>query len=222
MPKKTNNIWTRVGIESEERLRWLINFGHLDPAQLTKEQRNTTRQEARAFVALQEIDPALRGQMPFWPTPTDAAGGTLTDAEVWRAQNWLKRGLFSLQHAEKWNFQPRVHYELDVLRGILWLRLKASSGLHQFKVLAYQTFSEARLRFRLCLHCKLAFVSNRGQKYCTKRCSQTIRTKKWRKAHPEKNRAIRRAQYRKATEAKLKLSKVAAIKIAQVRKKKSG
>ena len=32
------------------------------------------------------------------------------------------------------------------------------------------------------------------QAYCSVRCSQAVRTRKWRRAHPEKNRAIRRQQ----------------------------
>jgi hypothetical protein len=222
MPNTTTDIWTRVGIESEQRLRWLLSFAALDPAQLTNVQRETVGQETRAFLTLQEIDPRLRRKMPSWPPPTDATQDAFTHAEVWRAQDWIKRGLISLQREEKWRFAPRVRYELDSLRGILWLRMKAPSRLEQFKALAYQTFTEARLRLRFCPHCGKAFVPNRGQKYCASSCSQAVRTRKWRKANPERNRAIRRAQYKRAIEAKLNLSQTAAIKITRRHPRNSG
>jgi len=40
-------------------------------------------------------------------------------------------------------------------------------------------------------------------------------TRKWRKAHPEKNRAIRRQRYRRSKAAELGLSGRAAIRIAK-------
>ena len=48
---------------------------------------------------------------------------------------------------------------------------------------------------------------------------QAVRTRKWRKAHPEKNRAIRRQQYRRSKAAELGLSRRAAIKIAKPRRR---
>jgi hypothetical protein len=57
------------------------------------------------------------------------------------------------------------------------------------------------------------------QAYRSARCTQAVRTPKWRKALPEKNRAIRRKQYRKSKTAELRLSEHAAIKIAQPRRR---
>jgi hypothetical protein len=215
--KAASDVWSRIGIEPEARLRWLVNFGNLAPASLTEEQRAAVRQEARAFAILQEIDPAIRGRMRSWPAPADTTPDVLTDAEIWQAQRWLKRGLDLLGRAEKWNFAPHVRYELDAYKGLLWARLKATSRLELLKALAYQAFRDARFRFRLCPHCKRAFVPIRRQAYCSARCSQAVRTRKWRQAHPDKNRAIRRAQYRKSMAAKLKLSPTAAVRIAKPR-----
>lgn len=212
-----SDVWQRVGIEPEARLRWLVNFGNLVPASLTDEQRAAVRQEARAFVMLQEMDPATRGRMRPWPAPADPTPGFLTDAEIWQAQRWLKRGLDQLGRAKKWNFPPRVRYELDARRGLLWTRLKATSRLELLKALTYEAFRDARFRFRLCPHCRHALVPIRRQVYCSTRCSQAVRTRKWRQAHPDKNRAIRRAQYRKSMAAKLKLSPTAAVRIAKPR-----
>jgi hypothetical protein len=203
MAKLSNNVWVRVGIEPEARLRWLLNFGNLNPDSLTAAQRPAVLQEARVFVGLQEVDPALRGRMRYLPPPIDATPDVLTLHEAWSAQTWLKEGLNLLSRSEKWNFVPRITYELDAYRGLFWTRLRATSRLQLFKALAYDAFRDARFKLRLCPECKRPFVPVRRQRYCSSRCSQAVRTRKWRKAHPEKNREIRRQQYRRSARAKI-------------------
>jgi hypothetical protein len=219
MAKRSNNVWVRVGAEPEARLRWLLDFGNLDSAALSAPQHAAVIQEARAFVVLQQLDPALRRTMRSWPEPTDATPNVLTEAEVWSVQRWLKQGLELLRRSEKWNFKPRVEYELDAHGGLFWARMTASSRLEQFKALAYDTFRDARFKFRRCPECKRPFVPVRRQAYCSARCSQAVRTRKWRQANPEKNREIRRRQYQRSKAAELGLSKHARIKIAKPRRR---
>ncbi len=172
-------------------------------------------QEARAFLIGQETEPGARGRLRLLAPPI-AAPDVLSDDEIWRAQRWIKQGLDLLGRDERWNFAPRVRYEIDAHKGLLWTRLKATSRLQLLKALVFEAFREARFKFRRCRACPRGFVPIRRQAYCSPRCSQAARTKKWRKAHPEKNRAIRRAQYQKSIAAKLKLSANAAVKIAKV------
>jgi hypothetical protein len=203
MAKPSNNVLSRVGVEPEARLRWLLRFGNLDLDSLTLEQKAAVLEEARAFAFLQEIEPPLRARMRFWPPPIDATPNVLAKGEAWSAQRWLKQGLDLLSRGEKWSFVPRVRYELDAHRDLFWARLRANSRLEQFKALAYDAFRDARFRFRLCPECKRPFVPVRRQRYCSSRCSQAVRTRKWRKVHPEKNREIRRQQYRRSVTTKL-------------------
>lgn len=215
-----SDIWERLDTDAEARLRWLVGFGNLDVASLSEEQRAAVRQEARAFETLQLLDPAIKRQLRGLPAPTDTAPHSLTDAEIWRAQRWLKRGLNLLGRGEKWNYTARVTYELDAPRKLLFTRLKANSRLELFKALAYEAFRDARLKFRLCLDCGRPYVPIRRQAYCSKRCSQAVRTRKWRKAHPEKNRELRRRAYQKAVAARLGLSSAAEVRIAKRRRVK--
>lgn len=198
MARAANNVWDRVGMEPEACLRWLLRFGNLDPASLSDEQRAIVRQEARAFQILQQTDPAIRARIRSWPAPQEQTPDALTESEIWQAQRWLKRGLELLGRSERWKFVPRVRYELDAHRGLLWARLTADSRLDQFKAMTYAAFRDARFKFRLCPNCRNGFVPIRRQRYCSARCSQAVRTRKWRKLHPEWNRAIRRAQYRRS------------------------
>jgi hypothetical protein len=215
MAKPSSKVWVQVGVEPEARLRWLLRFGNLDLDSLTVEERAAVLEEARVFVFLQEADPALRGRMRFWPAPTDATPDVLTKGEAWSAQLWLKQGLDLLTRSEKWNFMPRVTYELDAYKGLFWARMRANSRLQHFKALAFDAFRDARFKFRLCPECKRPFVPVRRQRYCSSRCSQAVRTRKWRKTHPEKNREIRRQQYQRSVATKLGLSRRAAIKVAK-------
>jgi hypothetical protein len=215
MAKSLHNVWARVGVEPEARLRWLLRFGNRDLDSLTVEEQAVVLEEARAFVFLQEIDPALRVRMRSWPPPVDATPNVLTETEAWCAQLWLHKGLGVLSRGKRWNFVPRVTYELDAHKGLLWVRLRANSRLQLFKALAYDAFREARFRFRLCPECKRPFVPVRRQRYCSSRCSQAVRTRKWRMKHPEKNREIRRQQYQRSVTTRLGLSKRAAVKVGK-------
>ena len=185
MTKTSSNVWVRVGVDPEARLRWLLGFGNLDPVSLTVMQRAAVLQEARAFVVQQELDPALRERVRSLPQPTDKTPNVLTGRQAWSAQLWLKEGLDLLSRGEKWNFMPQVTYELDAHGGLFWTRMRSNSRLEQFKALAYDAFRDARFKFRLCPECKRPFVPVRRQA-----------------AHPEKNREIRRLQYRRTVTAK--------------------
>ena len=156
--------------------------------------RRTRRDRDSTAVVLQDVDPPLRGQMRSYPPPTDATPKVLIGDEAWSAQRWLKQGLDLLRRSKKWNFKPRVEYELDAHGGLFWTRMTANSRLEQFKALAYDAFRDARFKFRRCPECQRPFVPVRRQEYCSAGCSQAVRTRKWRKAHPERNRAIRRQQ----------------------------
>jgi hypothetical protein len=219
MAKVSNNVWTRVGVEPAARLRWLLRYGNLDLESLYAEQMTTVLQEVRAFVILQGLDPALRGRMSSWPPPIEGTPNALTEGEARQAQLWLKKGLGYLSQGEKWSFVPRVKYELDVYKGLFWVHMRANSQLEQFKALAYDSFRDGRFQFRLCPECGRPFVPVRRQTYCTARCSQAVRTRKWRRSNPEKNREIRRQQYRKSVRVKLRLSRRAAIEIATPRRR---
>jgi hypothetical protein len=202
MSRASSEVWSRVGFDPEARLRWLLDFGSLKPASLTDAKRSAAVDEVRAFVMLQQVEPAVRDVLRSSPAPKDATPNLMTRDEAWSAQRWLKQGLELLSRSQKWSFVPRITYELDAYKGMFWARMRAASRLALFKALAYDALREARYKFRRCLECKRPFVPVRRQRYCSPRCSQALRTRTWRKAHPEKNREIRRLQYRRTVIAK--------------------
>jgi hypothetical protein len=215
MAETSTDVYAFVGVVPGQRLRWLLGFGNLDSAALNATQRAAAVREARAFMLIQETEPGVRPLLRSWPPPRDDTPNVLSNAEVWTAQGWLKQGLDSLRRGKIWSFPPRIRYELDPHKGRLWVRFRANSRLERFKALAYEAMRDARFNVRLCPECKRQFVPVRRQAYCSARCSQAVRTRKWRTAHPEKNRAIRRQQYRKSIAAKLALSKGSQIRVGR-------
>ena len=216
MAKPSGSVYARVGRTPEERLRWLLKFGNLEPASLNADRRAVAVQEARAFLMVEEVDPEVRALLRIGPPPLDETPNVLTQEEVWAAQRWLKEGLERLRRKRGWNFAASTRYELDLYRGVmLWVRLKSKSRLKQFKALALNLLREARFWFRLCPECQRPFAPVRRQAYCSPGCSQAVRTRKWRTAHPEKNRAIRRRQYQRSKAASSGPSEPVAIKVAK-------
>jgi len=207
MGKSSKDVWSRVGLGPEERLRWLLDFGSLDPASLNKAKRSAVLEQVRAFVVLQQLVPEVRERLRFSPAPQDTTPNVMTEDEVWLAQGWLSEGLELLKKGQKWRFAPHIAYELDAYKGMFWARMSATSRIELFKAMAYDALRDARFKFRRCLECQRPFVPVRRQRYCSLRCSQAIRTRKWRKAHPEKTREMRRLQYRRAAIAKFKSAK---------------
>jgi hypothetical protein len=202
MSTSSPDVWSRVGFAPEQRLRWLLDFGSLDPDALTGLERSAVVEEVRAFVIVQRVDPAIRHQMRSWPSPRDGTPEVMTRDEVWSAQAWLKRGIELLKLSKRWNFRPQITYELDAYNNMFWARMRATSRLELFKALAYDALRDARYKVRRCPECKRPFVPVRRQRYCSSRCSQAVRTRNWRKAHPEKIKEIRRLQYRRMVSAR--------------------
>lgn len=120
MIKVSSDVYARVGLVPEQRLRWLLDFGNLDSAALKGRQRASAVQEARTFMLIQETDPGFRPRLRSWPPVREDTPGILSDAEVWFAQGWLKKGLDSLRRGEKWDFIPSIRYEST--------RIKVCSG----------------------------------------------------------------------------------------------
>jgi len=210
MAYPSSDVYGRVGLVPEQRLRWLLGFGNLDPTQLDAKKRTAVIEEARAFLVIQEVDPAIRKLLRSWPAPRDDTPDTMSEPDVWRAQGWLRHGLDALRRGKIWSFAPRVRYEVEIHKALLfWARLRANRRLELFKALVYDALRDARFSLRLCPECQRPFVPTRRQAYCSARCSQAVRTRKWRKAHPEKNRAIRRNLYRKSVATKLGISPAA-------------
>jgi hypothetical protein len=64
-----------------------------------------------------------------------------------------------------------------------------------FKLRAYETLIRQARRFRVCTRCRRPFIARKRQAYCEKKCSQSVRTRKYRAAHRQKVNALRMKGY---------------------------
>ena len=85
MAKPSSSVYARVGRTPEERLRWLLKFGNLEPVSLNADGRAVAVQEARAFLMVEEVDPEVRALLRIGPPPIDETPNVLTQDEVWAA-----------------------------------------------------------------------------------------------------------------------------------------
>ena len=60
MVKVSSDVYGRIGLVPEQRLRWLLGFGNLDLAALNGRKRARTALEARTFMLIQETDPGFK------------------------------------------------------------------------------------------------------------------------------------------------------------------
>lgn len=76
--------------------------------------------------------------------------------------------------------------------------------LDRFTLRAFDLFVRCRARLRRCAApaCGQLFVAHKRQIFCSTRCSQRVRTAKWRAAHLSEFRASRRAAYEKRQKKK--------------------
>jgi hypothetical protein len=90
--------------------------------------------------------------------------------------------------------QPRL--SLKVAPDSAARRLEHDTG-GLFRLRVYETLRDAALRFRVCERerCYKPFIARKRQAYCSRRCSQAVRTRKFRRRHPERVRTLQRRRY---------------------------
>jgi hypothetical protein len=62
-------------------------------------------------------------------------------------------------------------------------RSRDCSLAEAFNTTAYEVVTQTASRFRVCLECGRPFIAGKGQEYCTTRCSQAVRTRRFTAKH---------------------------------------
>jgi hypothetical protein len=116
-----------------------------------------------------------------------------------------KTKTFSWKEPDPWNFSSG----------------KRDSGefVELFERRIYETLGAEARRLRICPECWRVFVANGRQQYCRLGCSQTRRTRDWRRRNPEKVRTYRTATYdrqiRKNLGPKVKVQRRSSVPVVQ-------
>jgi hypothetical protein len=186
--------WSRVGKTDEARARWLLDFAARDLSALSGADWLNLRWEVFGF-----LYPPSGGPPPFSSGDTPGEPSCSAD-QVRRMHRWLRSGLERLQSGEghSWAIPLAATPRWMMLRGRLmtWPDVDASFT-ESFKLKAYEALGREAQRFRVCARCGRPFLARKRQAYCTKRCSQTVRTRRYRAGHRSKVNELQRVSYKR-------------------------
>ena len=163
-----------AGGTDEDRATWLLDFAVVDLDSLSEGDWLNLRQAADNFVA----PPSL--------TSTRRVSARTLKVGLRELQKWIISGLASLVTQGTWALTTQAPFVLGVTRlgltNIVFHGDAMSFGA-AFKARAYQVLASTASRFRVCLECRRPFIAGKGQEYCTTRCSQAARTRRFTAKH---------------------------------------
>ncbi len=189
IPADLARAWGRVGQTPEARARWLLRFAGQDLEDLKPQQWPRLGWQMSAF---------LSGSAPLgrreWLDP-------VREKVIHACHAWLRDGFQTMaEPTGVWSSEENVRSILFMRDGKLIGGKSPSAFLSDFawfRVAVHETLTAARRRFRFCGNpsCRKSFIARKRQAYCTRKCSQVVRTRKFREKHPEKVREWRRLFY---------------------------
>ena len=189
--------WSRVGETDEARARWLIDFAARDLSAFSSADWLDVRWEVFGF-----LHPPSGGPPPFW-SDDNPGQPSCSEGQVRIMHRWLRGGLERLTSGEghSWAVPIATTPRLMMHRGHLVTlpdvgRDGPGEYTESFKLRVYEALGRQAQRFRVCPKCRRPFLARKRQAYCSKRCSQTVRTAKYRAGHRQKvNESRMRAYY---------------------------
>jgi hypothetical protein len=206
----------RVGASVERQLGWLLDLAHIDYERLGERERRGVGQELFLFLLLRPLNDAparlVRAYVETIPLQAILEGvpgspeRMLPEKQTKEAHAWLSQGIASIETGRSFNFDLEIKSAVRLwsptARQRQTLRISeqpsVSDVLTRFAARTYETLSAGKSVIRRCAECQHLFVPAHAlQNYCSQRCSQRIRTRKWRRNHPEKAKELRHAQYRR-------------------------
>lgn len=194
---------------------WLLEFAQTDLG--------TIPQKGKKFVKswrdFQKSWPDLQDEIvvfslpPYWDSIREMA--SIADLErrpgrkeIEKIQRELKRGVAGLlksPEARVWRIRnPRLTSILVRLpNGKIVRSYRSKSIRDRFLMVATDLLERVGDRIRCCPECGRLFPAVKRQAYCLPRCSQAVRTRKYRKTHKEDLRKRRMERYEAQMKAKL-------------------
>jgi hypothetical protein len=216
--RHVDRILRRVGYSDEAWCKWLLNFAHASFSELGVREKALLSREVPVFLYDQTTKQAPRNifawRATYWLLEEVSQGEfpqlALPETDLGRIHRWLKDGVAKIEAGDMLDFRFPVESHLSLTRHLFdGEKLVRRSYLasyefestlfeldERFAVRVYEALKSSGQAISGCVDCHTLFVADHGrQAYCSERCSQRVRTRKWRKRNPEKTRARRRQQY---------------------------
>jgi hypothetical protein len=183
----------------------------MDLTKLSSKRMGQVRAEVKAFVVgvpnMEEWDlegwaAVVASFIKIPPTPSQS--------DVRKIHAWLCEGVRAVEKGQPWSFESSNKH------AVSWQDEEAEEGqvtqparlamdasgdlLERFMTRVCDTISTGGGYARRCAadDCRALYVPAHGRaSYCSTRCSQRVRTARWRQNHPDEAQNIRREQYQK-------------------------
>jgi hypothetical protein len=205
-----------IGTQAEDQCRWLLAIGHTEHSNLGEREKISLRSRMLVYLIARPLEGVSSGRFARHVSDgvLEESGQIpgveelmLPEDEVERLLAWLKDGLTAIEAGKRFSFEFAVKAAVGFSP---WVPKDEHTPLQFFEQTSRRDVAERfadrvceTLRLcghsiRSCIECKALFVRTHGLSvYCSERCSQRVRTRKWRQGNPEQAREIRRRQYRK-------------------------
>ena len=209
----------RVGRKDEDRAQWLLRFAAQDLASLSEGQRVDLTWDIVRFA----LGPPTR------VSKIDTAGPPMR-VPLGQIHQWVDNGVRALSKGttleergpdleeavpSSWRIEARLSYRLS-WDGRRLLDEPLGDVTPRFAAEAYRVLIAAASRFKFCPRCRRAFIARGRQHFCSPRCSQAVRTQRYRAAqHPETASQARHEAYERS------LTRQGVTRIVKRRKRRS-
>jgi hypothetical protein len=119
---------------------------------------------------------------PLTPRSKRQVSSRALKAGIRELQQWIVTGLASLVTTGTWTVTTKAPIVLGLtplgLTNIVSHGDTVSFG-EAFKTTAHEVLTSTASRFRVCRECGRPFIAGKGQEYCSSRCSQAVRTRRF-------------------------------------------
>ena len=175
---------------------WLLNFVQTDLTTLSPEDWRSLQDELVVFsLPPNQFSPGDRPSVGALERPPQRR-------EIEGIQRELKRGITRLLKSQPWTIK-----DVQIRRILLWREGKIVRAYwgrtfrERFLVAAANLLEEVGESIKVCPECERLFPAVKRQAYCSPRCSQNVRTRKFRARHKETLQERRRARYEESLRA---------------------
>jgi hypothetical protein len=207
-------VLDHVGLDAEDQGRWILAFAHTDWSELSDKQRAALRRELLVFLIGEPLPGISKKRFARHVSDgIEIEGGQipgtselmLPEPETEGLHAWLREALAAIEAGRRFPFDFTVKRVVglwpwaaeDEATPLQFAELKPAADVRErFAERVYETLRACGRVLRRCVECHALFVRSHGlERYCSGRCSQTVRTRAWRKTHPEKASELRKRQY---------------------------
>ena len=190
----------RIGKKDDQRARWLLDFAAQDMASISEGKRLDLAWDILRFATVPQMRNIRleRDRSGVISVPVEEIHQWLSDGirTLSRGVQVRQDGPFDIEMPSSWRIDAELSYRLSWGGDRLVDDSAPLSDIRaRFAAEVYRVLLAAGTRFRLCPKCDTPFIAGGRQKFCSARCSQAVRTRRYRANNADKARTARFQTY---------------------------